>query len=122
MGDAVRVLTCAGLSGTAVRVALGVDERRLDTRPTYFRVELFFTTRAGQAAAIVRPLLLAPDGDHWTVDQARYQYLPLRTARRALLLHDCQQACQVTPTAVSHTTTNRWHVFGRESAYPARSG
>lgn len=122
LGDAVRVLTCPGLSGVAVRVAHGVDARRLDSRPAYFQVMQLFTTRAGQAAAVVHPLLLAADGTHWVVDHSRYLYLPLKTARRALLLHDCEHACGTSATAVAHTASNRWQVLGRETGYPARSG
>lgn len=115
VGDAVRVLTCAGLSWTAVRVACGADARRVDSRPGYFRVTHFFTTSAGHAAAVVHPLLLAPGGTHWTIDDSRYLYLPLKTVRRALLLHDCEHACEISATAVHHTAINRWQVLGRET-------
>lgn len=122
IGDAVRVLTCAGPVGIAVHVATGPAARRSDTRPAYFRVIAFFTTRSGNAAAAVHPLKLAQEGTHWTVDESRCLYLPLVHARRSLVLHDCAGLCDESSAVVQHTTSNRWQVLGREHGFPARSG
>lgn len=121
-GDAVRVLMFTGVARTAVRVTVGADARRLDSRPAYFRVLMFFTTGAGEAAAVVSPIEKAADGTYWALDDKRFLYLPLRAVRRALVLHDCQEDCVVSSTTVAHQDSNRWQALGRETGYPARSG
>lgn len=122
IGDAVRVLTCGGPYGTAVHVAVGGAARRVDSRPAYFRVHCFFSTRSGSAAAVVSPMTLAACASFWTEDRSRSLYLPLEHVRRALVLHDCDQHCDNTSPTLRHSTSNRWHVLGRETGYPGRSG
>lgn len=122
IGDAVRVLSCGGLHGTAVHVAAGGAARREDSRPAYFRVQYFFCTRAGRAAAVVSPVSCADGAPFWTVDQSRSLYLPLEHVRRALLLHDCDEQCDDVSPVLRHSASNRWQVLGRETGYPGRSG
>lgn len=122
IGDAVRVLSCGGPYGTAVHVAVGGAARRLESRPAYFRVQCFFSTRSGSAAAVVSPISVAEGASFWTVDTSRFLYLPLEHVRRALVLHDCDQQCDDTSPVLRHSTSNRWHVLGRETGYRGRSG
>lgn len=101
-GDAVRVLLCAGVARTAVRVAVGDDARRLDSCPAYFRVSMLFTTGAGKAAAVVSPFENAADGTHWVLDDKRFLHLPLSAVQRALVLHGSQEDCVVSYATVVH--------------------
>lgn len=122
IGDAVRVLACGGPYGTAVHVAVGAAARRVDSRPAYFGMQFFFSTRSGSPAAVVSPIALAEGSSFWTVDRSRFLYLPLEHVRRALMLHDCDHLCENASPILRHSPSNIWHVLGRETAYPGRSG
>lgn len=88
----------------------------------HFQIVAFFTSRSGSPSAVVNPFF-SMGGRRHRVAQDRYLYLAVSpVVRRALALHDCQSECQISATAVSHTSTNVWLLYGRQDGYPGRNG
>lgn len=122
VGDAVSVLVSVPPMRQTVNVAQGQAAYQQTAKTAFYRTVVFFTSAAGNASAVVQPLIDSEDGGHWRVDNERFLFLSLTCVRRALLLHSCQCACKQSAGAIEHNHSNRWVVLGRRAGYPPRCG
>lgn len=122
VADAVVLVVFSGRSLTAVNVLPRGDVNDDDWRMALFRTVAVIVTGEGTASAVVQPCVRDADNMHWRLMNSLLLYLRLDGVRRAIVQHDCRAACAASAVGAMHNAAGRFLLFGKEAAYPPRSG